>query len=499
MKQYDLEDMEINIKDWFCTVCLKWRSIIVMMLLFAILAGGYSYIKPQLEKAESGNESIEISSDVIRLKNYYDLQKSQQQYMQESPLMQMDETKVSCLTLKYFVSLEDGEDADVYLSDNKVNALVEAYKNELANAELQQKIAEQTNGVLSSEFVWELISVEDGKESGIIAVQNKDGSVLSTQSLDVVLPKQDSLSASGIFTVTIKGFDDSFCRMAADCVQEKIPGVTSELTKKVGKHTIQLISSSMEEIYDSELLTKRFDLLSKAQTVDTNITTMENALTDEEKTYAEKVLSGEVDTKADNVIRQDEAETFSEPSISLKFLIIGLLAGAFLAVGFCSLIYIMSGKLHTADDLESMWGVKTYTRKTAEKKLFCVDKLIYEIKNKGVHLFKDEELIDVLKAEIQILAEKQGLKRFFATGTELSEADKQLMEKLQAALAGTDLSLTVGSNAVYNPASMALLADADAVILLEQIGESSYAEICRELQQCAEKDIPVMGCVVSGV
>ena len=100
MKQYNLEDMEINIKDWFCTVCLKWRSIIVMMLLFAILAGGYSYIKPQLEKAESGNESIEISSDVIRLKNYYDLQKSQQQYMQESPLMQMDETKVRCLTLK---------------------------------------------------------------------------------------------------------------------------------------------------------------------------------------------------------------------------------------------------------------------------------------------------------------------------------------------------------------------------------------------------------------
>ena len=129
--------------------------------------------------------------------------------------------------------------------------------------------------------------------------------------------------------------------------------------------------------------------------MDTNITTMENALTDEEKTYAEKVLSGEVDTKADNVIRQDEAETFSEPSISLKFLIIGLLAGAFLAVGFWSLIYIMSGKLHMADDLESMWGVKTYTRKPAEKKLFCVDKLIYEVRNKGVHLFKDEELIDV--------------------------------------------------------------------------------------------------------
>ena len=494
MKQYNLEDMEINIKDWFCTVCLKWRSIIVMMLLFAILASGYSYIKPQLEK----NESIEISSDVIRLKNYYDLQKSQQQYMQESPLMQMDETKVSCLTLKYFVSLESGEDGNTYQSVNKVNALVEAYKNAIADTELQQKIAEQTNGILASEFVWELISAEDGKESGIIAVQNKDGSVLSTQSLDVVLPKQDSLSASGIFTVTIKGFDDSFCRMAADCVQEKIPGATSELTKKVGKHTIQLISSSMEEIYDSELLTKRFDLLSKAQTVDTNIKTIENALTDEEKTYAEKVLSGEVDTKADNVIRQDEAETFSEPSISLKFLIIGLLVGAFLAVGFWSLIYIMSGKLHMADDLESMWGVKTYTRKPAEKKLFCVDKLIYEIKNKGVHLFKDEELIDVLKAEIQILAEKQGLKRFFATGTELSESDKQLMEKLQAALAGTDLSLTVGSNAVYNPASMALLADADAVILLEQIGESSYAEICRELQQCAEKDIPVMGCVVSG-
>ena len=486
MKQYNLEDMEINIKDWFCTVCLKWRSIIVMMLLCAILAGGYSYIKPQMEKIESGNEPIEISSDVIRLKNYYDLQKSQQQYMQESPLMQMDETKVSCLTLKYFVSLEDEEGEDAYSSVNKVNALVEAYKNEIVDAELQQKIAEQTNGVLPSEFVWELISVYDEKDNGTVVVWHQD-------------TEQKSPGTSSVFTVTIKGFDDSFCQMAADCVQEIIPTATSELTKKIGKHTIQLLSSSMEEIYDNELLAKRYDMLSRVQEVDSNITTMENALGDEEKTYVEKVLSGEVDPKFDNVIRPDEVETVVESSISLKFVIIGLLVGAFLAAGFWSLIYIMSGKLHTADDLESMWGVKTYTRKPAEKKLFCVDKLIYEIKNKGVHLFKDEELIDVLKAEIQILAEKQGLKRFFATGTELSEADKQLMEKLQAALAGTDLSLTVGSNAVYNPASMALLADADAVILLEQIGESSYAEICKELQQCAEKDIPVMGCVVSGV
>lgn len=499
MKQYVLEDMEINIKDWFCTICLKWRSIIVMMLLFAILAGGYSYIKPQLEKAESGNESIEISSDVIRLKNYYDLQKSQQQYMQESPLMQMDETKVNCLTLMYLVSLEDEGNGEDYQSVDKISALIAAYKNELTDAELQQKIARQTNGILSPEYVWELITVDDERDNGINAVQSIDGSILSTQSHEVILPKQDSPCASRVFTVTIKGFDDSFCQMVADCVQEKILEVTSELTEKVGKHTIQLISSSLEEIYDSELLIQRFDMLSKAQTVDTNITTMEKALTDEEKTYVEKVLSGEVDTKIDNVKWSDVEGNVAEPFVSMKYVIIGLFVGAFLAAGFWSLIYIMSGKLHTADDLESMWGVKTYARKPAEKKLFCVDKLIYEIKNKGVHLFKDEELIDVLKAETQILAEKQGLKRFFATGTDLSESDKQLMEKLQAAIAGTDLSLTVGSNAVYNPASMALLADADAVILLEQIGESSYAEICRELQQCAEKDIPVIGCVVSGI
>jgi len=497
MKKYDLENMEISIKDWLCYVCAKWRSIIVTMLIFALLAGGYGYVKPSDEPAEPEvGDAVELSSDMLRLLDYHRLQDSHQKYLQESPLMQMDASKVNCLTLKYYVSLDDETVADVIQAENIVCALIEAYENEISDASLHAEIAEKSNGMIDAIYVPELISV-----NGEYSV-----SMLTTEELQLVSQRQNASHISGILSVTMKGYDEAFCQMIADCIDTRIVKITENLTEKVGAHTLQLISSSSVTMHDSTLLEKRYEMLAKAQTISTNITNIEKTFSDAEKAYVEKILTGEVGVES--ALAEQEAtfsnaeqmtERAAQSSISLKYTLIGLIFGAFLMAGFWTLQYIMSGKLRTSDDLEAMWDVKTYTRKPVDKKRFCVDKLIYDVKNSGIHMFNDEELIEVLKAEIQILADKQGFRKFFITGTDLSDDDKKWVENLKNALKDTDISLTLGNNVLYNPASLALLADADAVLLCEQLGISSYTEICKELQTCADKEIAVIGCVVSGV
>lgn len=491
MKKFDLEDMEINIKDWLCYVCAKWRSIIATMLIFALLVGGYSYVKPSVESAEQ-----QLSADMLRLLDYYRLQDSHQQYLQESPLMQMDENNVNCMTLKYYISLEEDSATDIAPATYMVNALVESYENEIRDVALYTEIAEKSNQAISATYVHELIFINEDREED----------VLTTQDFQLIYKKQSAMSLSGVLSVTIKGYNETFCQMVADCINDRMIKLTEDLSEKIVAHTLQFLSSSNVVMYDEELLEKRYEMLSKAQTISTNITNIEKTLTDAEKDYVEEIRSGEVELE--NALEEQKAnlenvkqmsKDVAQSSVNLKYVLIGLVAGALLAAGFWTMKYVMSGKLRTADDLESMWDVKTYTRKPLDKKLFCIDKMVYDIKTSGIHMFKNEELIEVLKAEIQILADKQGLRKLFITGTYLSDADRELAENLKMELTDTDILLTVGNNVLYNPASLALLADADAVLLCEQLGASSYIEISKELQACADKDVSIIGCVVSEV
>ena len=42
---YRTDEIEVSIADMFWSVLKRWRSIIVFMLIFGVIIGGYSFIK----------------------------------------------------------------------------------------------------------------------------------------------------------------------------------------------------------------------------------------------------------------------------------------------------------------------------------------------------------------------------------------------------------------------------------------------------------------------
>ena len=61
----DIEDREINIVDMFWAICLRWRQILVAVIIFAVLAGSFSYLKSAKAVEKVSLEDLEFELDEV--------------------------------------------------------------------------------------------------------------------------------------------------------------------------------------------------------------------------------------------------------------------------------------------------------------------------------------------------------------------------------------------------------------------------------------------------
>lgn len=154
-----------------------------------------------------------------------------------------------------------------------------------------------------------------------------------------------------------------------------------------------------------------------------------------------------------------------------KWLVIGCVLGAFLGICGTAMIYILSGKLRTAGDMERPYGVAVLAEVRAgeDEKLLPVAKGISR-------LLKEKNLTSLAVCTADTSAAK-------ATGEYLTE---QLMKL------GADVRIVSSDTAAF----VGDVADADSVLFVEQIGKSLYREIEAHVTACRTFCIPAAGCVV---
>ena len=80
------------------------------------------------------------------------------------------------------------------------------------------------------------------------------------------------------------------------------------------------------------------------------------------------------------------------------------------------------------------------------------------------------------------------------TGLVASSQLESLVKNLQKELKGYEL--TAGVNMLESAKTLKMLPECDGVILVEQTGVSSYADMTQEIEKIQSMDKPVVGCVV---
>lgn len=161
------------------------------------------------------------------------------------------------------------------------------------------------------------------------------------------------------------------------------------------------LSESFEIVAASELVVTQNQMLNTITTARKNAKTIKDSFTGVEARYYSLLTSDE----------EMMTPVVQSPSISIKYVVVGIVVMAFLYVFYIFITYILNAKIRSTDDMAGVFGVPQsgIVMKSLDKKrlLGKVDEWIYGLQNRNKRIFSEEEAIGLIVSAIKMAAKKQ--------------------------------------------------------------------------------------------
>ena len=344
------------------------------------------------------------------LSNKEEILAKQQDYLNNSILMRYADLDIRQRTLQIDIVLNSG-------NSNQIMKIFEIYSSAIQSKDFLDILASEL-GEESSDYIYELVSVSNINSDGNIYILHED--------------KYGNHTLS--FMVTLSGIDDAYTADMAKILEKYIEKQTSAINSSICQHNIHIFNLRSATIGNKT--TKRTQIEKSNKALEKEIVTLKGG----------KYTSYK------------------------KWILIGLFIGAFAIIGLYTLLYALSDKLHEADEIESLFGIKTWSTKEIQK----------------------EKLKEILKATV--LANKDNYSIVLATGTAISDNSKNSIVLINQELKKDIFILQ--SDIISNPEAIKALSQADAVLLMETLEKSKMTDIYREIKYIKQSNVPIIGCMV---
>ena len=292
---------EIKLKDLFFFLLLKWRALIVSVLVFGILLSGFGAYramktradkKAQTKAEEEYEEALsayETSQEKIQIR-IDNLERSleQQQYIQEhSVMLKMDPYNIYEAVISYYVDTGYEIVPELYYQDPDYTAVItNSYNSAITRIDLN-----------------ELFQTENDPE-----VLTDNPVVDNTESL--LWAKTDA--DHGSIKITMRADSQENLDRVIQAVEDEINETKTVLTRTIGEHTLSVLSFTTHQVMD-------FDYVTLQQSFNDNIYTLMQSLAD-----SNNELSALEKPKAPTAI------SVSVKREAVKFGAIGTILGVFL-------------------------------------------------------------------------------------------------------------------------------------------------------------------------
>ena len=201
------------------------------------------------------------------------------------------------------------------------------------------------------------------------------------------------------------------------------------------------------------------------------------------------------ETKQD-IIKKEDNTTIG---ISLKMVVIGAVAFAFIYCMIWALKYIFDGNIKISDDLHQLINADLIGNIiTVKEPSFIIDKLIYRLKHHtGGKVLPVEDSLELIASVISVNAKNGEINEVAFAGCELKKKAYEYCERLAAILKDSHgLDSKIIGDIVYNKDDVETLADEKGIVLIETAGVSAYSDIQREMQLINQLSINVIGGVI---
>ena len=448
-KEYETE---IDLIDMFFYVMYKWRRILMGMLVFGILAGGCKFLLNTLESLGEYGKPAELREYEIKLAEYelevasfernqehYQMQLEQQQtYMDKSILMKIVPYNVPTASMDIFVKLDGTEwenlpsNTSMDPTDSLINAYTSNFKSTIDWTQIEDLTAKETI------YLKELFSV--------------------------------SVDYNGnTFTVSVRYTDGDTAQQILDIVAEQIMAKYQKMDTDVNKHTISIINRSLTYNIDNTLADAQKRGL--------------DAISDFEQAILE-CQTGQMELKKPR-----------PPHSIRKFFILGLIAGGFLTMSFYAGSYIFGSRIHGEKELKNRYGytlLGVLPRKRGKNtRLSLMDYILNRLDGTNKQLDR-EAAVPIISANIKNMAGEN--KELLMIGTVDSRRQQELAKEISLQLG--DYILKAGGNMNRDTESLELLAECDAVVIVEERDKSLIADIQNEQEGIAALNKKVIGYVL---
>lgn len=484
------EETTIDLMDLLRRCLEKWKFILLWMLIGAVLvncAGAAKSVlerknaQTQLQQEEKDDETAllsalkeaknkltdreadDVETAISLYKEYQAAYEKELAYYQNSIRMKLDPAGVSTVRLSYLIDNHYEAVYPVMGYKDTTNDIISILTNSILTESTNQKIADalQIDNVV---YAQELVSTYSNDNNvlyfKIVAEKQEDCEKISEIIKQAVNEKVESVRAvCGDFDIAQSG--EQYAKEMDLSLQTEQENKVTSLRDL--KSTIANLTYGMSE--DQQ--------------------TYYNASLDEQNINADSTEQKRTET-TENIVMEIPAVTY----VSLKWLLVGAFVGILCACAWITLKYILAKQLRTASDIEEMYGLTV---------LGCItdkDKKKLRIFQNGYDAMDTESQLDMIATKIQLVAGKEQYNRIFVGGAVLSEKTEEICEKLVKKINIMCLNGCSGQSLLYDENTMQEMAESDAVVFVEQIDASQYAEIKKAKELCEKCHQLMIGCVV---
>ena len=452
-------DQEIDLKDLIFAVFRRWRIIIIIAFLFALLMGGYKSVK-ELTHQNDENYIAELKELYQANEIKYEQSKRgyeqdiasltasiayQEKYKENSILLKVDPYNKATASVDLFVKMEGSPNRDeiMVISTDPADSVVKAYASGIQQGNFLEDIS--TKKGIELIYLKELIKVTTDYDSNM---------------LNVSVTYTDKEGAGEILGVILNNLKTMY------------PAIQEHLDQ----YSLALMNQDIGFINDQTLADYQKQKVVDLAATNVNLEDTEKALKSLEKPNKPVALS-----------------PLSILKECVKYGIFGGVVGAMLAVFSICFVFFMNGRLNTKDDLKNRFSLSLLGSFTEvrEKKVFpWVDMWLDKLEERQI--VSDESMYGIIAANILGMLNKG--ESVFLTGMVDDKRLACLADEIQRRV--SEIKLGFGTDLLHRVQTLQKLRGYDTVILVEVREQSKIKDIEKEVETVHNMKKQVMGYIV---
>lgn len=497
---YFVEEREIEGKKMFAQILKRWRLVLLLAVIGAVLAMAADYRMMKKSAAEEAQaaadkanaapvtiESLEKGMDrfdrqqVWRFVYMTNTLEERKNYLNESIRMTINPYKERVIDMEYQVTAE---------SITAAETAAQNYAEYIAGEQFAKALVKQLGLDMHSCYIQELVSAE----------------------------------ASGdIVKIRLIAGNREVCNYLADAAEKVIADYTPETENAA---TIKQENRTGMFVIDKELAEEQEAFNDDLELYTSSYNSLKKSLDDKQSTLANMLLKAGIKSENARVLEAEALEAAAEESteeateteeeaanaadvevqpaaVSIRFgkVPLGLIAGILVAIVWVMLCYALSQGIHGMEEAKYLFGVREMGMVSAlslrKKRLGSPVDFWMEKLGCGRHNYVEyDKQLALICANLLLTCKKENITELAVAGSRLSASGQKIVEQIKTYLAKEGITLKSVGNVLCDGRALLTLAQTGTVLLVEEDERSCCNDIAKELNVFKENELQFIGMVL---